>query len=241
MFPVSIKTVFCSPAGEVVLLMNERDEWELPGGRIEIGEAPMACVEREVREELGLLVSVEELLDTYLFEVIPGKHVFIATYSCTLTGRFEPRISDEHTRIGLFHPDALPRNLPDGYRSSIAKWRLGALGRPTAGDGATILHPATPMVVSLRYIAHENDPEKLGKIVTGPVERIVLTLERVTQTNTSTTHGRVDVEVGFLGGATEQDLAAVRAQVEMLNFGDAVEIVSCLAELRLPHLSCDAN
>ncbi len=39
MFPVSIKGVLVLPSDEVVLALNDRDEWELPGGRIEIGES----------------------------------------------------------------------------------------------------------------------------------------------------------------------------------------------------------
>jgi len=124
MYTVSIKGVFSTPAGDVVLLLNERDEWELPGGRIEIGESPQECVKREINEELGLSVSVEKLLDTYLFEVIPNKYVFIATYACSLGSDFNPRISEEHKRIGTFPQDALPYNLPDGYRTSIAAWQL---------------------------------------------------------------------------------------------------------------------
>lgn len=119
MFIVSIKGVFCTASGEIVLLMNERDEWELPGGRIEIGESPRQCVEREIREELDVAVQAGELLDSYLFEVVPGKHVFIETYACELTSDFNPRISEEHTRLGLFLPASLPDNLPSGYRSSI--------------------------------------------------------------------------------------------------------------------------
>jgi 8-oxo-dGTP pyrophosphatase MutT (NUDIX family) len=56
-FPVSIKGVLVE-AGRVVLLENERDEWELPGGRLEPGEPPETCLVREFAEELGAVVEV---------------------------------------------------------------------------------------------------------------------------------------------------------------------------------------
>ncbi len=118
-YPVSIKGVLAAPDGRIVLLKNERDEWELPGGRIEEGESPEQCLAREINEELGLAVVVGAPLDTYLFEVIPGKHVFIATYACTLIGPYAPVISHEHTHMALFERTALPGNLPTGYRRSI--------------------------------------------------------------------------------------------------------------------------
>lgn len=119
MFPVSVKGVLLSPKGEVVLLMNERNEWELPGGRIEEGESSVECLSREIREELNLDVEVGRPIDTYLFEVIPGKQVFIATYTCRLTGSFSPSLSHEHKKLGLFSIEDLPVNLPYGYRKSI--------------------------------------------------------------------------------------------------------------------------
>ncbi len=105
-------------------MLNERDEWELPGGRIELGETAPQCLAREIAEELAVEVSVGAPLDSYLFEVIPGKHVFISTYRCQLLGGFVPTISHEHKEIGLFAPDQLPVNLPAGYRQSI----INALG-----------------------------------------------------------------------------------------------------------------
>lgn len=123
MYPVSVKGVLAAPSGEIVLLMNEREEWELPGGRIEIGESSLECLAREIREELNMDVSVGAPLDSYLFEVIPGKSVFIVTYACTLQGAFNAAISHEHKRLGLFHLDALPERLPSGYRASIGAWR----------------------------------------------------------------------------------------------------------------------
>jgi len=73
MFPVSVKGVLFAPLGEVVLLLNEREEWELPGGRIELGETSTDCLVREIREELDLQVVAGSPIDTYLFEVVPGR------------------------------------------------------------------------------------------------------------------------------------------------------------------------
>ena len=123
MYPVSVKGVLFSPQGEVVLLLNEREEWELPGGRIEPGESSTECLAREILEELNIQVRVGLPLDTYLFEVVPGKHVFVATYRCELIGPFSPSLSHEHKRMGLFSPTLLPPNLPSGYRASIESVR----------------------------------------------------------------------------------------------------------------------
>lgn len=122
-YPISIKGVLCSPAGELVLMLNERDEWELPGGRLEPGETVPQCLAREIEEELDLQIEVGVPLDSYLFEVIPTRHVFIVTHRCRLRdgARFEPRLSHEHKKIGLFAADALPANLPAGYRASIRR------------------------------------------------------------------------------------------------------------------------
>jgi len=67
-------------------------------------------------------VRVGAPLDSRLFEVVPGKRVFIVTYACKLEGDFVPILSHEHKEVGLFAADALPERLPQCYRAPIAAW-----------------------------------------------------------------------------------------------------------------------
>ena len=65
--PVSIKGVLLLE-GRVVLVKNSRNEWELPGGRIDPGESHAQTLSREFTEELAVSVNVSELIDSYLIE-----------------------------------------------------------------------------------------------------------------------------------------------------------------------------
>lgn len=116
---ISVKGVLIED-GAVLLLENERDEWELPGGRPEPGEDPAACLAREFAEELGAEIAVGGIIDCWNFEVLPGHHVMIVTYAVARAERGELRISDEHRQLGWFPLDAIGAlKLPDGYRRSI--------------------------------------------------------------------------------------------------------------------------
>jgi mutator protein MutT len=121
-FPVSIKGVLFK-SGQVVLLENDRGEWELPGGRLEPGETPESCLAREVKEELGIAVEIGPLLDCWLFEVLPKREVLIVTYGLRRHDHGALRVSEEHRRIGLFPLDQLDRiPLPRGYHLAVHAW-----------------------------------------------------------------------------------------------------------------------
>jgi 8-oxo-dGTP pyrophosphatase MutT (NUDIX family) len=120
--PVSVKGVLFVD-GTVVLVRNDRDEWELPGGRVDPGETHAQTLVREFKEELALDVAPRGFVDSYEFEVIPSKRVHIVTYGCALLGEFRPALSAEHTAFGLHALADLDRiPLPAGYVRSIRTW-----------------------------------------------------------------------------------------------------------------------
>jgi 8-oxo-dGTP pyrophosphatase MutT (NUDIX family) len=124
-FPVSIKGVVVRD-GKVLLLKNDRDEWELPGGRIELDETPEECVAREISEETRWLVTIGPILDAWTYYIDQAeRHVFIVTYGCLPATNDEPVLSHEHKEIGLFSEDEVAElKMPDGYKRSIATWHL---------------------------------------------------------------------------------------------------------------------
>lgn len=122
-YPTSIKGVLLVDGG-VLLVQNSRKEWELPGGRPDAGEDHNHTLIREFSEELSLNIRPGAHIDSYLFEVIPGRAVFIVTYGCTLDGEFHPSISNEHNDYCLWPVECLAElNLPVGYRRSIETWK----------------------------------------------------------------------------------------------------------------------
>jgi mutator protein MutT len=120
-FPVSIKGVLFEDGG-VVLLENERGEWELPGGRLEPRETPEACLAREVEEELGIETEIGPLLDCWVYEVLPQREVFIVVYGLQRRDKRDLCVSNEHRRIGLFSLDQIDRiPLPRGYHRAVVR------------------------------------------------------------------------------------------------------------------------
>jgi 8-oxo-dGTP pyrophosphatase MutT (NUDIX family) len=125
-FPVSVKGVVIR-GGKVILVRNERDEWELPGGKLELSESPERCLAREIDDELRLTIKPETILDSWIYTIASGVHVLVLTYGCSESSQTEPVLSDEHTELRWFplaEVDEL--RMPDAYKASIRTWSARA-------------------------------------------------------------------------------------------------------------------
>ena len=60
-----------------------KDGWEFPGGKLEPGESPQQCIEREIREELATEVKAEKILGLVDYDY-PNFHMTMHCILCTI-------------------------------------------------------------------------------------------------------------------------------------------------------------
>ena len=107
--------------------------------------------------------------------------------------------------------------------------------------GMTIAAQPPSLVVLVQYVISEQSAVRVEETVTSPLERTLVTLERVAKLHSATSHGSkgqvtVDIEVHFNGGATEQDLATVMHHIAQVAFSDDLWASSIALHLRPPRL-----
>ena len=68
--------------------------WEFPGGKCHSGESLVACLMREIDEELGCAVTVGRELYT-ITHAYPERTVELHFFACTLAGEPQPLLGQE--------------------------------------------------------------------------------------------------------------------------------------------------
>lgn len=117
--------VFDSDDRVLVSHRRDLDLWNLPGGRVQVGELPDATVVREVREETGLDVEVVRL--TGVYGRGDGRADIVFTFECAvLAGSLV--VTEEADLHEWFAVDELPVNT---IPKQVARIRDALQGEPT--------------------------------------------------------------------------------------------------------------
>ena len=124
--PISVKGVVFDN-NLVWLRKNERDEWELPGGKIDEGEQPAETVVRELKEELGFDVEPIKAIHAWMYKIKKSgdesSGVLVLSYLCELrkkTGIFEIVGEAGKAEFKSFSLDEMEKlNMPEFYKEAI--------------------------------------------------------------------------------------------------------------------------
>lgn len=112
-----------TPDGHVLLVRRAYppNDWVMPGGNAEAGESPIATMQREVLEEVGLDVRPARLTGVYhQSDHRAGEFihfVFLVPITPDPPVRMDPA---EIADWGLFPPDALPEPMSASTRIRLA-------------------------------------------------------------------------------------------------------------------------
>ena len=115
-FRIGVNALIFDDEGHILLgHRRDIDWWNLPGGGMEAGETVDEAICREVYEETGLAVKVDQLVGVYSK---PQKQELVLTFLCQIIGGTLQ--STEETRESrYFAPDALPVNTLPKHRQRI--------------------------------------------------------------------------------------------------------------------------
>ncbi|NOX36306.1 MAG: (deoxy)nucleoside triphosphate pyrophosphohydrolase [Calditrichaeota bacterium] len=84
--------------------LSNAGKWEFPGGKLRPGEQPPACLQRELREELGIDVRVNDPFEIVNFTYDRG-HILLIAYRCQYRGGTIRMV--DHDRYEWVRPEDL--------------------------------------------------------------------------------------------------------------------------------------
>ncbi|WP_405459550.1 NUDIX domain-containing protein [Streptomyces sp. NBC_00101] len=109
---VSVAGVVVREDGRLLAIRRaDNGTWELPGGILELDETPEAGVAREVLEETGIHVEIDELTGVYKNMT---RGIVALVFRCKLSGGTE-RTSSETTAVSWLTPDEVTDRMSEAY------------------------------------------------------------------------------------------------------------------------------
>jgi len=99
---------------------RQKHTWGFWGGIIEKGETPYECIQRELKEELGIIPDIAKLnpIDIYQSK---DKNFMYYSFVAIVDDEFIPILNDESAGYAWVNIGQWPRPLHEGARSTLGR------------------------------------------------------------------------------------------------------------------------
>jgi len=122
---VGVKALIMNDAGQYLALKRskpypgeEEPRWDIPGGRINLGETLLDALAREIKEETNLkMTGTPEIILGQDILRVPGKHTVRLTYLAKASGNVE--LSDEHPEYQWVNLESFKQLYHDLYLDPV--------------------------------------------------------------------------------------------------------------------------
>ncbi|MFF0143327.1 NUDIX hydrolase [Streptomyces sp. NPDC005227] len=133
---VSVAGVVIGEDGRLLAIRRaDNGTWELPGGVLELDETPEAGVAREVFEETGIHVEVDQLTGVYKNTT---RGIVALVFRCKPSGGTE-RTSSESTAVDWLTPDEVSERMAEVFAIRLLDALDGNGPHVRSHDGKSVI------------------------------------------------------------------------------------------------------
>ena len=123
--------------GRVLIVMDAAGDWELPGGRLDVGEKPEEGLQRELREELDLTVEPQSIVSVFPCTSRTGHAHFTVVWRCRAAGDLDTiAIDGDEVREARWVTPSECESLPMNYAGQLEAIRKYFQAGELATDGS---------------------------------------------------------------------------------------------------------
>ena len=106
-FPILVTAAIIHKDNKILITQRKKEQhnglrWEFPGGKLDFGEDLRSCLEREIKEELGIKIKANKII-SYSSHVYGGeKHIVLIAFACDfISGKIEKKEINNFAWISL--------------------------------------------------------------------------------------------------------------------------------------------
>ena len=123
-FRVAVKAFIVNPNDELLIIKRRDNDvhkpgvWDIPGGRLELGENPFEGLKREAKEETGLDIEIMNPLRVHHFTRDDGQNITMLCFLCRPYSS-EVKLSGEHTEYSWIPMEQAETKLHHAFHEEV--------------------------------------------------------------------------------------------------------------------------